>query len=104
MPGKSVFVGDYNLHVEDDTDGGAGKFLDVLNSYVYKQIINQPTHRLNGTLDLIFTTDPSKVKDVDVYTRLTKSDQDPIVFLISVNQYMKHHINSSTTGNGKILT
>ena len=80
LPGHPVFVGDYNLHVEDDTDGGARKFLDILNNYGYKQMVNQATHRLNGTLDLIFTTDPSKIKNVDVYTRLTTSDHDPIIF------------------------
>ena len=80
LPGQPVFVGDYNLHVENESDQGVKKFLDILNNFGYKQILNQPTHILQGTLDLIFTTDPTKVHDVNVYTQLTKSDHDPITF------------------------
>ena len=81
LPGEPVFIGDFNIHVENaDDNSTVKKFLDMLDNFGYQQLIHQPTHRLNGTLDLIFTRAPEKISDVNVCTNLTRSDHDPLVF------------------------
>ena len=46
--------GDFNIHV--DVPGGDGyKFMTFLDSCDLKQFVNQPTHLLGHTLDLILS-------------------------------------------------
>ena len=81
LPGEPVFIGDFNIHVENaDDNNTVKKFLDMLNNFGYEQLVHEPTHRLNGTLDLIFTRAPEKISGVNVCTNLTRSDHDPLVF------------------------
>jgi hypothetical protein len=50
-----IIVGDFNIHVDDITDGNAGKLLDILTYHGLLQHVNTPTHRHGHSLDLIIT-------------------------------------------------
>ena len=65
--------GDFNIHV--DVPGGGGyKFMTFLDSCDLKQFVNQPTHLLGHTLDLI----------------LSPSDQDTIIN-VKIGDFVSDH-------------
>ena len=48
-------TGDYNIHVDTLSDPYATELMDLLESMGLEQHVNQPTHELGHTLDLIVT-------------------------------------------------
>ena len=50
-----MLVGDFNLHIDDDSDSDAMKFLDLLDSLDLEQHVVGPTHRNGHTLHFIIT-------------------------------------------------
>ena len=57
--GKLVLVGDFNFHVENTET--CSQFLDIFHDFNLKQHINEPTHKDQGTLDLIITRDSDDI-------------------------------------------
>eukprot|EP00116_Pleurobrachia_bachei_P005807 sb/3466069/ len=53
----SLVVGDFNVHVERPDDRLSSDFLGVLEDHGWKQMVNVPTHKDQGTLDLVITRD-----------------------------------------------
>ena len=62
-----IIWGDFNIHVEDSNDTIATEFLDLMNSMGFEQLINFPTHKSGGTLDLVFVRDTNIIYDTTVY-------------------------------------
>lgn len=58
--GEKILCGDFNIHVENDSDIERNALYFTAQSYGFNQIINQATHRNGGTLDLIFIQQTSK--------------------------------------------
>ena len=52
---KVIIVGDFNIHLDVDSDSLSTAFLSLLDSIGFSQCVNNPTHRLNHTLDLVLT-------------------------------------------------
>ena len=52
-----VILGDFNIHMENESRTDQQKMLDVLNSFGLKQHISFPTHQSGHTLDLVITRD-----------------------------------------------
>ena len=50
-----IITGDFNIHVDDLSDHNAIILLDMLECFGLQQHVNQPTHRLGHTLDLIIS-------------------------------------------------
>ena len=50
-----VITGDFNIHVDDSTNPDTARLLDLLDSMGLRQHVNQPTHELGHTIDLIIT-------------------------------------------------
>ena len=68
--GKLVIAGDFNFHVEDNSDNHAKRFLDLLNCFnLCVQNIVTPTHKSNHVLDVIITRSDelSLVKGINVH-------------------------------------
>ena len=57
--GKLALVGDFNFHVENTET--CSQFLDIFHDFNLKQHINEPTHKDQGTLDLIITRDSDDI-------------------------------------------
>ena len=51
----SLVVGDFNVHVERPEDTLSSDFLGVLEDHGWKQMVQVPTHKDQGTLDLVIT-------------------------------------------------
>jgi exonuclease III len=54
-PGQLLIAGDFNFHVEDDTNSDALKFLDCLSTYDLQQHVSSSTHKSGHMLDLVIT-------------------------------------------------
>ena len=53
---KNLFIlGDFNIYVHDGTNPDSLVYIDTLAALGLTQHISTPTHRLGGTLDLIYT-------------------------------------------------
>ncbi len=50
-----IICGDFNIHVNKPDDPNTMKFMDILSQFNLVQHINEPTHKLGNTLDLIIT-------------------------------------------------
>ena len=50
-----ILAGDVNIHMEAD-DLYSNRFKDILDSFLYTQHINIPTHKLGHTLDIVATS------------------------------------------------
>ena len=62
-----VVAGDFNIHVENDTDNNAARLHDVLQSFAcVQQTPHVPTHKDGGTLDLVVTKADQVLEDLTV--------------------------------------
>jgi len=55
ISGSLLLVGDFNFHVEDTSNSAAVKFLDLLKTFNFIQLVNQPTYHDRHILDLVIT-------------------------------------------------
>ena len=52
-PGNLLIVGDFNLHLDDQNDPRATKFLNLIELHGIAQLVQEPTHKTKHILDLI---------------------------------------------------
>lgn len=52
---RLLLVGDFNIHVDDDSDLFARGFINIMDSFHFTQHVSGPTHNKGHTLDLVFT-------------------------------------------------
>ncbi len=50
-----IICGDFNIHVNKLDDPNTKTFMDILSQFNLVQHINEATHKLGNTLDLMFT-------------------------------------------------
>ena len=50
-----LILGDFNIHINDQTNEDSGIFTDIMEALGLSQHVEHPTHRIGNTLDLIFT-------------------------------------------------
>lgn len=50
---KILIVGDFNIHVDKDSDSLSSAFRSLIDSVGFIQSVNEPTHHFNHTLDLV---------------------------------------------------
>ena len=84
-----IVVGDFNLDTVDwngtiSSNGLHKKFVDTFLDLGLSQLINQPTHELGNTLDLLLTDYPAIISDVKVceLNECVKSDHAALCFSI----------------------
>eukprot|EP00116_Pleurobrachia_bachei_P000156 sb/3460418/ len=78
MSGHLVITGDFNIHIESATCSLSNGFQQILDDHGWVQHIQEPTHILGGTLDLVLTKDLPSVSSVNV----TPTPEVPDHFLI----------------------
>ena len=95
-----IVTGDFNLpSVDWDTHHSnvaiERSFLDLFHNLGMDQIINEPTHKLGNTLDLILTDDPRLISGVNVNSgwNLCKSDHFPITFHVNLRAKRRKQAN-----------
>ena len=50
-----IVLGDFNIHINDESDNEAGIFVDTLIALGFNQHVSFPMHRAGNILDLLFT-------------------------------------------------
>jgi len=89
-----LVTGDLNIHVENPNDSNALILLDLLSAYGFSCRVNEPTHDLGGTLDVVFSrtdspliafnvTDPG-VSDHRMLTWALSFDRPPLSYVSSL--------------------
>ena len=58
----TIIMGDFNMHINDPTDGDAMVFMDTLEAMGLDQNVTFDTHQKGNTLDLVFTEVKSGLK------------------------------------------
>ena len=83
---KKFFIcGDFNIHVNKVQNSEICHFNDILNSFNLKQLIQEPTHILGNTLDLlIHNPEELKVTEINI-TPDSLSDHSIIFFNLTHN-------------------
>ena len=59
--GEKFLCGDFNIHVEENHNLDKTALYDTTESYGFQQVIDRPTHREGGTLDLVFVQNEGKI-------------------------------------------
>ena len=67
-----IFLGDFNLHINDKYNPTVLKFQDILSSFGLNQIVDEATHNLGNTLDLVIHN-PCDTHIKDLITLCNKS-------------------------------
>ncbi|ESO05767.1 hypothetical protein HELRODRAFT_171436 [Helobdella robusta] len=80
-----VVAGDFNIHVETSSDIYATALADIFSSFDLVNRINQSTHVLGGTLDLIVTSDGFLLEDILVYSSGIYSDHGLVTGQFLIN-------------------
>ncbi|XP_054860077.1 uncharacterized protein LOC129347328 [Amphiprion ocellaris] len=65
---KVIIVGDFNIHVDVDSDSLTTAFNSILDSIGFSQHVHKPTHSFNHTLDLVLTYG-IEIKQLTVFPR-----------------------------------
>ncbi len=81
---KVIICGDFNIHVNKPDDPNTRKFMDILSQFNLVQHINEPTHKLGNTLDLIITRRTSILLNHKVDFQI--SDHNNILFQINMRK------------------
>ena len=63
-----VILGDFNIHVHDGTNPDSLVYINTLEALGLTQHISTPTHRLGGTLDLIYTESLANTKVIHSFS------------------------------------
>lgn len=65
-PSELILTGDFNIHVDDESNSTALKFTDLLTSYGFIQHITGPTHCNGHCLDLFITRESAQSLVTDI--------------------------------------
>ena len=59
---KLIILGDFNIHVNDESDENAGNFRDIIMTLGLEKHVHFSTHKAGNTLDLVMTELGSKLE------------------------------------------
>ena len=98
-PGKPIISGDLNFHLEDLNCDAANTFKRLISSRGFVQHVNEPTHILGGTLDVIVTrdnvTDYIDIRNIEVHCNTgTTSDHYLLTFQVP---FLYHSTENNTS-------
>ena len=82
MSGKLLVLGDFNIHVDDASDGTAKDLKDLVYSFNLIQHVHEPTHKKSHTLDLVISREDEHLVNTLSVTPTGYSDHYVIKFTI----------------------
>ena len=82
-PGVPLVMGDFNVHVDDQSNANATKLLSLLDGANLLQHVNVSTHQRGHTLDLVITTSDLKVESLTTDMSV-HSDHRTVLFDLSL--------------------
>ena len=75
-PGILLITGDFNFHVECQSDNDAKCFAEILQTYGLHQHVLVPTHESGHTLDLIITRSNNDIRVSTLKATMAPSDHN----------------------------
>ncbi|GFS04799.1 ATP-dependent DNA helicase [Elysia marginata] len=63
---RPIFLGDFNLHFDNDADPDVQTVKSIISSHGLHQIVNKPTHRKHHILDWVVTDSLDKIMKIAV--------------------------------------
>jgi exonuclease III len=85
-PHEFLITGDFNIHVNNQSDSHAKQFLDLLASHSLQQHVSFPTHDKGNTLDLIILPTHSSLHPVITSSPTSPSDHFLIITVLDTQQ------------------
>ncbi|ESO04703.1 hypothetical protein HELRODRAFT_172376 [Helobdella robusta] len=92
-----IVAGDFNIHIERPGDTHSINLLEIFDSFQLTNVVNEPTHNLGGTLNLVASTpdiplsncrvDPSGGKHLDYRESFTSAL--PKVYQSKIGPHLK---------------
>ena len=74
VPDDFLITGDFNIHVNNQSDAHSVQFLSLLDSFNLKQHVSSSTHISNNTLDLVITPQQSSILSSVIISPISPSD------------------------------
>ena len=74
VPHDFLITGDFNIHVNNQSDSHSAQFLSLLDSFNLKQHVSSSTHISNNTLDLVITSQQSTILSSVLISPVSPSD------------------------------
>jgi exonuclease III len=84
LPGKTLLMGDFNIHVDDVNDPNAKKLFTLLDMFCFSQSVVGSTHKLGHTLDLILYRSSDDVLSTSFVNSDLKSDHSAVMCRLNV--------------------
>ena len=79
-----IICGDFNIHVNKPKDKNTIKLNTIIDTFDLTQHINQPTHRLGNTLDLVITRKQTLMKGIIIGEQL--SDHNNVIIQLDLKK------------------
>ena len=87
---KTIYVGDFNIWVDDEESNDAKLFRDVLKPFQLNNFIDRPTFLSGHTLDLVISNENSLLlENIDVESVPTISDHMLVSFQLTLSKICK---------------
>jgi len=83
-PNHFIITGDFNIHVNKESDPNAIKFSEILDSFNLTQLVSAPTHVDNNTLDLVITSSDSPICHNVSVLPIAPSDHFPVISILDL--------------------
>ena len=83
-PNHFIITGDFNIHVNKESDPNAIKFSDTLDSFNLTQLVSAPTHVNNNTLDLVITSSDSPICHNVSVLPIAPFDNFPVISILDL--------------------
>ena len=74
LPGRSIILGDFNIHRDQPFKSEVKRANTILNSFSFTQIVRGPTHKAGHTLDWIVIKENDSIIEPHTITELHVSD------------------------------
>ena len=84
---KLLILGDFNIHMNDESDENAGNFMDTIMALGLEQYVHFPTRKTGNTLDLVMTELGSKLEVTKCSPGLFWSDHCAADFIVKLPMY-----------------
>src|SRR5208282_4858841 len=83
-PNSFIITGDFNIHVNKESDPTRTKFTDLLDSFNLSQLVSAATHVDKNTLDLVITLSDSSICHNVSVLPVAPSDHFPVLSILDL--------------------
>ena len=84
LPGKTLIVGDFNIHVDDVNDPYSKRLFTLLDMFCFSQSVVGSTHKHGHTLDLILFRSSDDIVSSSFINNDLKSDHSAVMCRLNI--------------------